>query len=394
MILIHRWQAEAFGDPAIGALISFFDYWHSVRVDELKRAGHLNEVAQGHGDRPTQDMSLLQYHTLDDLEQALMGIAKRTKLKGLIRVLEQAGIISRHRNPNDRYKFDRTTYYLFHDDVVNRYLEARSLAKSQWSKTTHDPSVEFTYSWVEFDPRWSAADPRWNANDRTITEITSETSSLITPETRSPLTPLGRGEYTSGGYSNEMERSQPEQPETSTPVADQKETPAKAETGKRAKSSAAARARRKETSDHEPEAFAQLWAAYGKFAAEVAPSIACNQLRWKAIDSWDSLMVEGDAPADVAEGVAWYIDCKRIDFKANGYTTGVAHFERHLRNRTWATALEHKRNVGGILPTIRPRMTAKQAEHERNQAELAAWGRGELQVESPFARMKRRQQQE
>ena len=168
LLLLRQWQVEAFGDAVTGGLISYFEYWHSIKLKSLSTAHAFNRAAEMHGDTDTQDTSLLQYHTLPEIEASLLGIGKRNKIRSSIQTLVSAKIISKHRNPSDKYKFDRTTYYLFHPEVVQAYLDARKLVKSQ-SPKMDDGKVQKGWSWAEYE-RWSSE------SEPAITETTPKTS--------------------------------------------------------------------------------------------------------------------------------------------------------------------------------------------------------------------------
>jgi hypothetical protein len=66
---------------------------------------------------------LWQYHKNEDLEDQLMGIGKRERIDRARKLLQEMGIIEIGRNPNKKYRFDATTFYLFHPEVLNDYLD-------------------------------------------------------------------------------------------------------------------------------------------------------------------------------------------------------------------------------------------------------------------------------
>lgn len=81
-----------------------------------------NDVAEAHGDVRTQDESLLQFHSHNELIEGILAIYGRGAVIAANKLLEEKGAISVHRNPNPRYSFDKTNYYLFHPDVCNAWL--------------------------------------------------------------------------------------------------------------------------------------------------------------------------------------------------------------------------------------------------------------------------------
>lgn len=148
------------GNHCAAALISFFEYWHNIKLDMQKKAQFANSVAANHGEEPTQDTSLYQFHTADDLIDGMVGLFGITKIRDAIEQLKELGVISVHRNPNPRYKFDNTRYFLFNPDVL---------------KMPHRPVKNNTSS-VENDGRCVENNRPSVKNDTTITETPTETS--------------------------------------------------------------------------------------------------------------------------------------------------------------------------------------------------------------------------
>jgi len=123
LIIVRRWQIEACeGDVCAAALLSFFEYWHNIKLDARGQAKHANAVAQNHGDDPTQDESLYQWHDEETLERGVM-IYKRNTIAKSLAVLYAKGFVSRHNNPNPKYKFDRTRYFVFYPTTVQAWLD-------------------------------------------------------------------------------------------------------------------------------------------------------------------------------------------------------------------------------------------------------------------------------
>lgn len=176
LIIIHGWQIEACdGDACAAALLSFFEYWHNYKLDQRQKACEANDIAELHGDARTQDESLFQFHTEEQLEQGVL-IYKRRAIRESLTLLIKKGFISCQQNPNPRYKFDRTKYFLFHPEVVNEWLNSRSGKNAGssgknagWSGENTSPQGENT--------RWCGK------NAGTITEITSEITSETTTHT-------------------------------------------------------------------------------------------------------------------------------------------------------------------------------------------------------------------
>lgn len=122
LVMIRESYVKAFGDFRIAALISFFEYWHTIKLDIVKKNKQYNDNAEKHGDDRKFDETLLQWHTYEEIHENLFGIIGINALPKYIKTLEDLEIISIHKNPNPRYAFDRTNYYLFNPEKVQEIL--------------------------------------------------------------------------------------------------------------------------------------------------------------------------------------------------------------------------------------------------------------------------------
>ena len=198
LILIRQWQVKFCEGNRVGAaLLSFFEYWHNIRLEQSGKSAEANQIAQSHGCEPSQDDSLLQFHTEAELEAGIM-IAHKDKIRLALQVLVNKGAITIKRNPNPRYKFDNTRYFLFHPDVINEWLAktADDIAKTPDNrKVSSEQSRKFAHASTE-NPRRSTENPRRSTkspppstkNQGTITETTSETTkgNNLIPHTGKP----------------------------------------------------------------------------------------------------------------------------------------------------------------------------------------------------------------
>jgi hypothetical protein len=111
------------GNHCAAALMSFFQYWHEIQMGKQEQAHHANTIALRHGDPATQDTSLLQFHTEAQIEEGLLHLYGRKMTRQGIAKLIEKGFLSLHKNPNPRYRFDQTHYFLFHPDTVIKELQ-------------------------------------------------------------------------------------------------------------------------------------------------------------------------------------------------------------------------------------------------------------------------------
>lgn len=111
------------GNIVAAALIHIFEQWHIAKIKhreqerKYRKANSMNEPAS----QLTE--SLYQWHTIADLERQLMGLGKREKIQEARAQLVGMGIISEHKNPNPKFAFDKTNYFIFYPEAVETYLE-------------------------------------------------------------------------------------------------------------------------------------------------------------------------------------------------------------------------------------------------------------------------------
>ena len=114
------------GDVCAAALLSYFESWHNARLSTQEKARQANDTAEQHGAGRAQDESLWQWHTEAELEAGVM-VAKRSTIATALKKLVDWGFLTIGRNPNQRYQFDRTRFFLFHPEAVNTRIEQLSV---------------------------------------------------------------------------------------------------------------------------------------------------------------------------------------------------------------------------------------------------------------------------
>ena len=163
LIIIRKWQLEfTDGDRVAAALLSFFEYWHSIKLEMGRKNTASNNVAEQHGYERDQDEGLWQFHTEEDLENGIL-IFKRSAIAKAIKNLESTGIIETGRNPNPRYKFDRTKFFLFKPEIADDFLLIYRNVKSNASS-------------VKSNGRSDKSNGRSDKSNGTIPETTTETT--------------------------------------------------------------------------------------------------------------------------------------------------------------------------------------------------------------------------
>jgi hypothetical protein len=120
-VIVRQWQIAACdGNACAAALLSFFESWHNTRRDTVDRDA---------------SASLWQNHTEKEIESGIF-FYKRTAISEGIKILEEKGFIEQGKNPDRRYSFDRTRFFLFKPEVVNGWLNSRNGSPSTENSTS------------------------------------------------------------------------------------------------------------------------------------------------------------------------------------------------------------------------------------------------------------------
>ena len=115
LLIIRQWQLDfCEGNHCAAALLSFFEYWHNLRLEINQRVKPAN-----------RDEGLLQFHSDEQLQAGLLNLYGTMKIRESRRLLIAKGALTEHSNPKPRYAFDRTLYYRFHPEAVNVWLKVR-----------------------------------------------------------------------------------------------------------------------------------------------------------------------------------------------------------------------------------------------------------------------------
>jgi hypothetical protein len=121
LIIIREWQLDACGrNECAAALLSFFEYWHNIKLESRSQAEAINVSRQQHGDTEDQYTGLLQHHTEEELERGIL-LYKRKTIRKALPILYKKKFVTLRCNPF--YKGDRTKWFLFQPDAVNRWIK-------------------------------------------------------------------------------------------------------------------------------------------------------------------------------------------------------------------------------------------------------------------------------
>jgi hypothetical protein len=126
LVIIRKSQVEfCDGNICAAALLSFFEYWHNIKLEISVKNMAMNKITAMHGEEGYQDESLLQFHNMTELSDGIMGLYGISTIKTARKLLVNKEIITEHRNPSERYQFDHTIYYLFHPEIFCNWLNNR-----------------------------------------------------------------------------------------------------------------------------------------------------------------------------------------------------------------------------------------------------------------------------
>lgn len=194
LVIIRQWQIEfCEGNSCAAALMSFFEYWHNVKLDQSEKNTQFNNVAELHGDKRSQDEGLWQFHNEKQLEDGIL-IYKRDTINKAIDLLVSKQVLFVSRNPNPHYKFDKTRWFLFRPEIIKNWMKERanpenSPSSKNPSSSSKNPSrSRENQSRCLENPSPSLKNPSPSTeNPLAITETSSETTSEITNEITSEL---------------------------------------------------------------------------------------------------------------------------------------------------------------------------------------------------------------
>ena len=126
LFIVREWQmAFCEGNECAAKLMSFFEYWHNIKLDMREKNKQANDTAEKHGDKRTQDEELVQFHTCEQLRNGMLNTYQEGAITKALNYLQEKGVISIFKNPNPRYHFDKTRHFIFNPDVANSFLRSR-----------------------------------------------------------------------------------------------------------------------------------------------------------------------------------------------------------------------------------------------------------------------------
>lgn len=187
LVIIRQWQIEfCEGNSCAAALMSFFEYWHNVKLDQSEKNTQFNNVAELHGDKRSQDEGLWQFHNEKQLEEGIL-IYKRDTINKAIDLLVSKQVLLVSRNPNPHYKFDKTRWFLFRPEIIKNWMKERANSENSPSSKNPSSSSKNPSRSRKNQGRCLENPSPSTENPLAITETSSETTSEITNEITSEL---------------------------------------------------------------------------------------------------------------------------------------------------------------------------------------------------------------
>ena len=118
LVIREGYTAICDGDIKASILLSILSYWHDVKLSMQDKNIQANKVAEKHGEEGTQDTTLYQFHSTQELIDSSFGLLNQKTIVKAKQLLVEKGFISLHKNPNPRYTFDNTTFFMVYPDTV------------------------------------------------------------------------------------------------------------------------------------------------------------------------------------------------------------------------------------------------------------------------------------
>lgn len=113
------------GNFCAAGIIDLFDKVHRYVLTRKEENKKENVIAENHGDMPIHSEHLLKAIRIPDFQEYLIGMFSDKTIRTALKLLTEKKIISSHKNPNPKYRFDKRNHYQFHPEVFNSWLGSR-----------------------------------------------------------------------------------------------------------------------------------------------------------------------------------------------------------------------------------------------------------------------------
>jgi hypothetical protein len=131
-ISLHAWQVEfCHGNHCAAYLLSFFACWHDWKLKHDSYYRRCNDISEIHGDDRIHNENAYMFFSTEQLIEGCLGAYGKTAIKEALDLLAGLNVISIHKNPNKRYHFDKTKYFIFYPEICNRWIDKSYLNQLQ-----------------------------------------------------------------------------------------------------------------------------------------------------------------------------------------------------------------------------------------------------------------------
>lgn len=122
-IQVYEWQVRFCRQNHCAAfLLSHFIAWHDWKLTHDEYYNKANNIAELHGDGRPNNQNAYLFFTMNDLVDGILNLYGKNTINGALELLEELKVITVHKNPNPRYHFDKTKYFVFHSEACNEWI--------------------------------------------------------------------------------------------------------------------------------------------------------------------------------------------------------------------------------------------------------------------------------
>ena len=131
-IQVCEWQIQfCQGNHCAAFVLSHFIAWHNWKLNHDEHYQRVNNIAELHGDARPHDKQAYLFFSMEEISTGILGIYGKNTINNALRFLATIGAISIHKNPNPRYNFDKTKYFIFYPEVCNVWIESSYVSNAQ-----------------------------------------------------------------------------------------------------------------------------------------------------------------------------------------------------------------------------------------------------------------------
>ena len=123
-IQVYEWQIDFCRQNHCAAfLLSHFIAWHDWKLNHDEYYSRANNIAELHGDGRPNNQNAYLFFTMDDLADGILNLYGKNAINTALLLLEELQVVSVHKNPNPRYHFDKTKYFMFYPEICNEWIK-------------------------------------------------------------------------------------------------------------------------------------------------------------------------------------------------------------------------------------------------------------------------------